>query len=59
MGRDTGRGVRDGFAGYHDARDAQAVADKSNKGIPLNWPLWAALGFATFRIAAVAAEAIR
>ena len=43
---------------YLDARDAQAVADKLNKGIPLNWPLWAALGFATLQIAAIVAEAI-
>lgn len=35
---------------YHDARDAQAVADKLSKGIPLSWPLWAAVGFALLQV---------
>ena len=46
------------WAVYHNVRDAQAVADKLNKGIPLNWPLWAALGFVTLQIVAIVAEAI-
>ena len=43
---------------YWDPRDAQAVADKLNKGIPLNWPLWAAIGFGVLQVIAIIVEAI-